>query len=118
MSASNIQNLNESIATVTLAAGVAQTLVLPYTPEFIEITNSGTGTAYVKGILNGGAAMTVPPSTFPALPATQPGKSIQPGASKTYRFPLPTGVTATTIDRISMISAAGTTLDVSIGRGV
>ena len=113
MSARNVLNINEEIVVLTLAAGVAGSVTLPYIPEFVEFTNTGTGVAYAKAIAVGGAAMTVPGATFPARPSTQSGVEIQPGASKTYRY-----VLRTDLPTISAISAAGTTLSVKIGRGV
>jgi len=114
MSASNVLNLNEQIAVVTLAAATSVRTRLPYIPEFVEITNSGTGTCYAAGVSSTGS-MTVPASTFPTLPTTQPGSEIQPGASKTYRFPLPG---AAGFQDIAAISPLGTTISIKIGRGV
>lgn len=116
MSASNVLNINEQIAVIILSANVASFVDLPYTPEFIELTNSGTGTAYAKAISPTGTPMTVPASNFPAVPATQNGVEVQPGASKTYRHAYPNA--GVPMNRISMISPAGTTISIKIGRGI
>ena len=114
MSANNILNLNEEIVYLTLAPATSLLLDLPYVPEFVEITNDGAASLFAKGAGVGGT-MSVPATTFPARPTTQPGSHIQPGASKTYRFPLlgPAG-----FQKIALYSTAGTTCSVKIGRGV
>jgi len=108
MSARNVLNINSMIAVITLAPNVPQVIALGYTPEFVELTNTGANVGYARAVQNGATpAFVTPGSTFVS------GAEIQPGASKTYRW---SEVVAN--KSIELVSLAGTTISIKIGTGV